>query len=118
MPNLGTDPRLSDLQRYVDQLETERGFASDSVAQKCLLLAEEVGELVKSLRAAQHGLVVDAAKPFAEDPAGELADILTVLAAIANRLDVDLETAFRRKEQINSAREWGRLAPHGLASPA
>lgn len=106
MPELGPTPRLADLQIYVDKLEGERGFTSDSVAQKCLLLTEEVGELVKALRSTQHGLVMDSARPVCDDPAGELVDILTLLAAIANRLGIDLETAFRRKEELNSGRRW------------
>lgn len=38
----------------------------------------------------------------------ETADILIIFCSIANRLDVDLEKAFREKEEINSKRVWKR----------
>lgn len=50
MPSLKSNPTLSDLQRYVSELEQERGFAHQDVLQKCLLLGEEVGELFKTIR--------------------------------------------------------------------
>ncbi len=34
----------------------------------------------------------------------ELADVLIYLCAIANRLDIDLELALRKKEKINEQR--------------
>jgi len=36
----------------------------------------------------------------------ELADILIYLCSIANRLDIDLERAFRDKEEVNKQRTW------------
>ena len=36
----------------------------------------------------------------------ELADILIVLSAVANRYGIDLESAFRRKEEVNKKRVW------------
>ena len=36
----------------------------------------------------------------------ELADVLIFICAIANRLDIDLEDALRRKEQLNETRSW------------
>ena len=102
MPSLSPDPLLADLQRYVAELEQERGFADQGVIEKCLLLGEEIGELFKAVRT-QQGLKVDV-------PGGEvgeeLADILIYLCAIANRLDVDLEAAFRAKEAKNHGRRW------------
>jgi hypothetical protein len=35
-----------------------------------------------------------------------MADILIILATIANRLDVDLDEAVRSKEAINAGRTW------------
>lgn len=102
MPLLSTDPLLADLQRYVAELEAERGFAEQGVIEKCLLLGEEVGELFKAVRT-HEGLKVDV--PGGEVGA-ELADILIYLCAIANRLDIDLETAFRAKEIKNHGRRW------------
>jgi NTP pyrophosphatase (non-canonical NTP hydrolase) len=36
----------------------------------------------------------------------ELADVLLMICAVANRLDVNLENAFRQKEKINKKRKW------------
>ena len=36
----------------------------------------------------------------------ELADIIIVACTIANRSNVDLEDAFRKKEEINKKRFW------------
>jgi NTP pyrophosphatase (non-canonical NTP hydrolase) len=41
---------LDDLQRYVAEMEEERGFSHLDVVQQCLLLGEEVGELFKAVR--------------------------------------------------------------------
>ena len=36
----------------------------------------------------------------------EIADILIYLCSIANRFDIDIEQAFRRKEEHNKKRTW------------
>ncbi|MEW5851544.1 MAG: MazG nucleotide pyrophosphohydrolase domain-containing protein [Myxococcota bacterium] len=104
MPELAHRPSLVDLQQYVKQLEVERGFAQQDVLQKCLLLGEEVGELFKAVRKLQ-GLGVDVTAQVG-GAAGELADVLIYVCAIANRLGVDLEDAFRAKEELNRQRRW------------
>jgi len=104
MPVLKKTPCLADFQRYVAELEEERGFAEQSVRDKCLLLGEEVGELFKVVRKLE-GIAVDRNSRFGE-LGGELADIFIYLCAIANRFDLDLETAFREKEERNKQRVW------------
>lgn len=104
MLNLGPNPTLKDIQNYVKEMEKERGFDKDSIIQKCLHLGEETGELFRSLRKNQ-GTKVDPNKDSG-DPALEMADIVILLCAIANRSDVDLEQAFRDKEEINKQRIW------------
>jgi NTP pyrophosphatase (non-canonical NTP hydrolase) len=74
------------------------------VLEKCLLLGEEVGELFKTIRKAT-GMSVDtrtAVSPVAD----ELADVLIMLCSIANRAGVDLDAAFRAKEEKNRERTW------------
>lgn len=36
----------------------------------------------------------------------EIADIFIYLCSIANRFNIDIEEAFREKEEINKQREW------------
>lgn len=107
MPILPPAPRLQDVQRYVADLERERGFDAQSVRDKCLLLGEELGELFRAVRRAE-GLTVDPASRTAEC-ADELADCLIYLCAIANRYGLDLEAAFRAKEVKNAGRTWSAL---------
>lgn len=95
---------LQNFQQYVRELEIERGFEKQTIIEKCLLLGEEVGELFKAIRKTEN-LSVDQ-NSQSHEVANELADILIYLCAIANRTGVDLETAFREKEEINKKRKW------------
>jgi len=95
---------LSGVQRYVAEMEEERGFSHRTVIQQCLLLGEEVGELFKAIRK-QQNLTVDPRSRIG-NVEEELADVLIYLCAIANRLDIDLEDAFRKKEARNEERVW------------
>jgi len=104
MPTLPPHSTLADLQTYVRDMEIERGFDEQTVLHKCLLLGEEMGELFKAIRKSD-GLKVDSTSHIgAADE--ELADILIYLCSIANRLDINLETAFRQKEAVNHNRRW------------
>lgn len=95
---------LADFQVYVKELELERGFADQTAIEKCLLLGEEMGELFKAIRKAMK-LKMDknAATGSIKE---EIADMMIYLCAIANRFDIDMEQAFREKEEINKQREW------------
>lgn len=103
---LKKNPTLLDLQQYVAELEAERGFDKNTVLEKYLLLSEEIGELAKCIRKQASTMRTDANKNYSFDTAGEFGDILILLCALANRLEVDLEQAFRDKEEINKKRKW------------
>ena len=104
MPELNSSPTLADFQKYVEQLEKERGFANQTTIDKCLLLGEEIGELFKAVRKTE-GLLIDENSTFSEI-GDELSDIFIYLCAIANRKNIDLESAFRNKEEKNKQRTW------------
>jgi len=104
--HLKANPTLADIQQYVTDLERERGFTKHTPLEQCLLLMEEMGELAKCVRKSATTMGTDTAKHYDFDVAGEFADILIVLSAVANRLDVDLEQAFRDKEEQNKKRAW------------
>jgi NTP pyrophosphatase (non-canonical NTP hydrolase) len=93
-----------ELQSYVSDMEVARGFAVEDALRKGLLLAEEVGEVLKALRKLSGGGIANDSKPL--DLADELADVVIVLCAIANRYEIDLEFAVRRKENANQLRFW------------
>jgi NTP pyrophosphatase (non-canonical NTP hydrolase) len=104
MPELTENPTLKSFQKYVSELENERGFARQTTTDKCLLLGEEVGELFKAVRKSE-GLAIDSHSNFSEI-GDELSDIFIYLCAIANRKGIDLEYAFREKEEKNKKRTW------------
>lgn len=104
MAHLKSNPTLEDLQVYVAEVVRERGFQNDSIEQRFMLLLEEAGEFAKAARS-QAGM------KFADDTkrkelAHEAGDILIVLLGLCNLLDIDLEQAFRQKEEINKQRTW------------
>ncbi|MBS0471960.1 MAG: pyrophosphohydrolase [Proteobacteria bacterium] len=104
MPELPARPVLADFQRYVTALEAERGFASQTPVDKCLLLGEEIGELFRAVRE-KEGIAID---PNAKVGAiaDELADVFIFVCSLANRYGIDLEEAFRTKEVTNKTRTW------------
>jgi NTP pyrophosphatase (non-canonical NTP hydrolase) len=104
MPFLPSNPSLAQFQQYVIELEKERGFSDQNILQKSLMLGEEVGELFKAIRK-QQNIKMDQ-KSVVGSVEEELADILIFICSIANRLDIDLEKAFRDKEEINKTRTW------------
>jgi NTP pyrophosphatase (non-canonical NTP hydrolase) len=103
---LKENPTLSDIQQYVTSLEQERGFDKNTVLEKYLLLSEEIGELAKCIRKQATPMRTDTAQHYEFNTAGEFADIIILLCALANRLDINLEQAFRDKEEINKGRTW------------
>lgn len=102
---LKENPILKDFQEYVKNLEADRGFEKEDVIIKCLLLAEEIGELFKAIRKKDGVIKIDHNSKFSSVDE-ELADIIIYLCAIANRFDIDLEQAFRAKEELNKKRIW------------
>ena len=101
---LKTDPTLRDFQGYVRKLEDERGFTQQNAIEKCLLLGEEMGELFKAVRKTVKLKTDVNANISSIDE--ELADIMIYVCSIANRFDIDIEQAFRKKEEHNKKRTW------------
>ena len=102
--HLKDQPTLKDIQKYVSDMMEERGFSDETALQLCLLLGEEIGELFKAVRKSEN-IKSDGNSNFTSIEE-EIADILIYLSAIANRYDIDLEKAFRNKEELNKKREW------------
>jgi NTP pyrophosphatase (non-canonical NTP hydrolase) len=105
MANLPIHATLPQLQQYMDAICQERGWTKDTYAEKFLLFTEEVGELAKAIRKNQ-GLYQEEARQKRFELEEEFADVLSYLLDLANSFHVDLETAFREKEQLNSTRTW------------
>ena len=88
---------LDDLQRYVADMEEERGFSHRDIVQQCLLLGEEVGELFKAVRKHEKMRISTTSVTGTVDE--ELADVLIYLCAIANRLGISIDDELRKREK-------------------
>lgn len=101
-------PTLADLQKYVAQMKQERGFNTTDKFYECCLFAEECGELISAVRKnSKHGSIGSGST--IGNVSEELADVLIYLCSIANMHNIDLEAAFRAKEEKNKQRTWKRL---------
>jgi|SRR5437667_1515271 len=105
MAYLPEHPTLINLQKYMDEVCKERGWVKDTYAEKFLLFIEEVGELAKAIRKTA-GLYEERSKPKNVELVEEFADVLSYLLDLANYFQIDLEKAFREKEQVNESRTW------------
>ncbi len=105
---LKENPTLADFQKYVDELKIERGFNRTDKFFECCLLAEETGELISAVRKNNKGGSIGTGS-VAGNVADEMADVFIFLLSIANMHGIDLEQAFRDKEEKNKQRTWKRL---------
>jgi NTP pyrophosphatase (non-canonical NTP hydrolase) len=102
--DLKNNPTLGDLQDYVRLMVVERGFDKETIPEMFMLLMEECGELAK---AARKTTSIKSDKSSEDHHlANEAADVLIYLLDICNHYDIDLEKAFRDKEEINKQRIW------------
>lgn len=86
---------MNKLQSEVKKVAKTCGFDQESLPQKFMLLAEEVGEFSKSVRKSVGTKVHKHSKDF--DPAGEASDVLFVLLDICNKLNINMEKEFKLK---------------------
>lgn len=102
---LKQNPTLQDVQDYVEKMMRIRGFHDQELSKTFMLFLEECGELSKAARKSSRQLGVDKnSEEF--DTEHEAADVFILLLAICNKLDINLESAFRKKEAINKKRKW------------
>ncbi|MCK8500911.1 MazG nucleotide pyrophosphohydrolase domain-containing protein [Myxococcus fulvus] len=100
---------MKDYQRYIHELEAMHGWLKLDLVHNCFLMGEEVGEVFKAVR--RHEKLYDEGKGTPTEAARaqvgeELVDVFNYLLAIANRVGVDLEEAFRQKNERNQQRTW------------
>ena len=102
--HLKQKPTLADLQKYTAQMVVERGFQNETAPEIFMLFLEECGELAKAARKYQNLHTDKNSKQFKIEE--EAADVLVYLLDICNHYQIDLEKAFREKEEINKKRVW------------
>lgn len=101
---------MSAYQQYVHQLEEHHGWLDADLVQNCFLMGEEVGEVFGAVRRIQRadarGAAPEERAELAAAVGEEIVDVMNFLLAIANRLDIDVEAAFRAKNARNQQRTW------------
>ncbi|MSR85336.1 RS21-C6 protein [Candidatus Uhrbacteria bacterium] len=102
---LKKNPTLADCQRYMAKMTKARGFEQETIPELFMLFLEECGELAEAVRKTKLKHIKSHWRPE-HRPDLEAADVLIYLLEIANKLGIDLEKAFREKEEINKQRVW------------
>lgn len=102
--HLPNNPTIADFQAYVEKMVKIRGFDKETIPQIFMLFLEECGEFSKAVRKSQ-GIKTENGKAVLV-AAHEAADVFIYLLDLCNHLEIDLESAFREKEEINKGRIW------------
>lgn len=102
--NMPADDSLKELQKYIWQMNIDRGFDTETASDKLVLLVEEAGELAKAIREISGIKFSESTKRTNIEE--ELADVQIVLLGLASMLKVDIFDAVVAKEQKNSKRNW------------
>ena len=109
MISLPEGASMKEYQRYIHELEALHGWLKVDLVHNCFLMGEEVGELFKAGRKYNKLFDEGGSTPTEKARAHlaeELVDVFNYLLAIANRVGVDLEQAFREKNARNQQRTW------------
>lgn len=104
MKSLPNKPTLADYQVVTKSLIIDRGFDKELLSETFMLFLEEAGEFAKAARK-NTSLKIDK-KSQKHDLEEEAADVFWMLLNLCNKLNIDLERAFRVKESKNQTRKW------------
>ncbi|THF73858.1 MazG nucleotide pyrophosphohydrolase domain-containing protein [Cohnella fermenti] len=92
----------AEFQQYVKQFSEDKGFDTSTIEQRMLYLMTEVGELAKEVLTVSF----HPDEKRRENLGYEMYDVVWNIFDLANKLDIDLEKAFREKLAINERRTW------------
>ena len=111
MIELPPSASMREYQSYIHALEEQHGWLDVDLVHNCFLMGEEVGELFKAVRNLEEARLTSGAdgKDSSEELSAigeEIVDVFNYLLAIANRLEIDVEQAFRSKNERNQTRTW------------
>lgn len=95
---------LKKLQKKVKKAEIRKGHISDDAVYKCFILMEELGEMAKALRIFLKKRTHSSTEKYELED--ELADVLYLIIAIANRADIDLAEALINKIEKDEAKVY------------
>lgn len=97
---------ISELQQDVAGFSKERGFDQSSMESRMVYLVSEVGEVAKEVLHLMHNPEPDQREVIKDRLGMEMYDVVWNLLELANKLDIDLESAFKKKININRDRVW------------
>lgn len=100
-------PSLAQVQSTVDEWITTIGVRYFSELTNMTILTEEVGELAR-IMARRYGDQSEKPSDAGKDLGDEMADVLWVLAALANQTGVNLSEAFERNLEKKTKRDAER----------
>ncbi|MDA8695626.1 nucleotide pyrophosphohydrolase [bacterium] len=100
-------PSLAEVQSTIDEWITTIGVRYFSELTNMAILTEEVGELAR-IMARRYGDQSEKPSDATLDLGDEMADVLWVLAALANQTGVDLSAAFQRNLEKKTTRDADR----------
>ena len=89
-------------------MKSIRNFNTTDCFYECCLFAEECGEVISAIRKNTHGGSIGSGSSKG-NIGEELADVFMYVCSLANMFDIDLEKAFREKEEKNKKRIWKKL---------
>lgn len=98
---------LKELQKQVDDWVKQYGVRYFNELTNMAILAEEVGEVARII-SRRYGEQSEKESDKNKDLSDELADVLFVLACIANQTGVDLEEAINKNIEKKTARDATR----------
>ena len=96
---------LNAIQKYITKMMEVNGFNNTPLELLCYL-TEEVGELAKEIRKNESNMEMDINKKYSSNIKDELADVFIYVLTIADKYNIDLLDALKRKETINLERTW------------
>ncbi|MGN4125643.1 MazG nucleotide pyrophosphohydrolase domain-containing protein [Lysinibacillus sphaericus] len=97
---------ISSMQKYVKQFSEEKGFHVNTIHTRTLYLVTEVGELSKEILSISFNPTEEKVRLAKENIGLEMYDVLFNVLDLANRLEIELEDACRKKMEMNKDRIW------------
>ncbi|MED2873263.1 MazG nucleotide pyrophosphohydrolase domain-containing protein [Bacillus thuringiensis] len=91
---------IVEFQRYVSNFSKEKGFQDTTIEEHTIYTMAELGELAEVIL--KRDTIQDAKREIGL----EMFDVIWNVCDLANKLNIDLEKAFKEKMKINKKREW------------
>ena len=98
---------IKNTQEAVDRCIKEHGVRYFDPLTNMALLTEEVGEVARII-ARRYGQQSEKESDATRDLGEELSDVVFVVMCLANQTGIDLDSAFKRKMEIKTARDHDR----------